>query len=202
MSVKTDITQQQNRSEEAAPELSPNASKPPRKVWIAIIVAALLAVGVSVAASAAISRVGPQGTQGATGAQGATGEAGVQGTPGDQGPRGTRGARGPKGDTGSFTPTSSGSGAGQSTTASGAQVFTGSGQQNLGTITVPLDTTVSWTCDSCGSDNFIINNAASDDGMFTTNGLDQTSGVDPLSAGTYHTVVVDTTGGPWTVTIN
>lgn len=202
MSVKNDITQQRNGHGEAAPKLSQNASKPPRKVWIAIIVATLLAVGVSVAASAAISRVGPQGVQGVTGAQGATGEAGVQGVPGDQGPRGTRGAGGPKGDTGSFTPAYSGSGAGHSTSAAGAQVFTGSGQQNLGTITVPQDTTVSWTCDSCGSDNFIISDAASDDGMFTTNGLDQTSGVDPLSAGTYHTVVVDTTGGPWTVTIN
>ena len=35
-----------------------------------------------------------------------------------------------------------------------------------------------------------------------TNGLDQTRGVDPLPAGTYHTVVVNTDApGPWTVRI-
>jgi hypothetical protein len=66
---------------------------------------------------------------------------------------------------------------------------------------VPTDSTISWTCPGCGNDNFIINNAESDAGFIPTNGLDQTSGVDPISAGTYHTVVVDTTGGSWTVTI-
>jgi hypothetical protein len=202
MSVKTDNTQQRNGREDAAPQLSPNASKPPRKVWIAIAVAALLAAGSSVAVSAAVSRVGPQGTQGVQGEQGTVGPQGAQGASGNRGPKGERGGQGPKGDTGSFTPVSSGSGAGQSTSASGAQVFTGTGQQDLGTITVPQDTTVSWTCDSCGNDNFIINNADSDSGLFSTNGFDQTHGVDPLSAGTYHTVVVDTTSGPWTVTIN
>jgi hypothetical protein len=81
------------------------------------------------------------------------------------------------------------------------QVFHGSGQQNLGTITAPSDTTISWNCPSCGNTNFIINNAKSDANPIPTNGLDQTQGVDPLPAGVYHTVVVDTTGGPWTVAI-
>ena len=82
-----------------------------------------------------------------------------------------------------------------------AQVFNGTGQQNLGTITVPTDSTISWNCPTCGNTNFIINNAQSDANYITTNALDQTQGIDTLSAGSYHTVVVDTTGGPWTVAI-
>ena len=83
----------------------------------------------------------------------------------------------------------------------GHQVFQGTGQQALGTIVVPTDTTISWSCPACANNNFIINNAQSDVNAIATNGLNQTNGVDPLPAGTYHTVVVDTTGGPWTVTI-
>lgn len=82
-----------------------------------------------------------------------------------------------------------------------AQIFHGTGQQNLGTMTVPTDTTISWNCPTCGNTNFIINNAQSDANNITTNALDQTQGVDTLPAGTYQTVVVDTTGGPWTVAI-
>ena len=86
-------------------------------------------------------------------------------------------------------------------TPSGPQVFHGTGQKSLGTINVPTDTTISWSCPSCGNENFIINNANSDSGTISTNALNQTSGVDPISAGAYHTVVVDTTSGPWTVTV-
>lgn len=81
------------------------------------------------------------------------------------------------------------------------QVFHGDGQQNLGTIVVGSDSTISWNCPGCGSTNFIIHNAQSDDNTIPTNGLDQVKGVDPIPAGTYHTVVVDTDGGPWTVAI-
>jgi hypothetical protein len=81
------------------------------------------------------------------------------------------------------------------------QTFHGSGQKNLGTITVPDHATVSWECESCKNTNFIIENAESDANLFPTNGLEQTQGVEPLSPGTYHTVVVETTAGPWTVTI-
>ena len=82
-----------------------------------------------------------------------------------------------------------------------AQIFHGSGQQDIGTITVPTDSTISWNCPSCGNTNFIIDNAKSDADYIPTNALDQTQGVDTVSAGVYHTVVVDTTGGPWTVAI-
>ena len=50
-----------------------------------------------------------------------------------------------------------------------AQVFNGTGQQNLGTITVPTDSTISWNCPTCGNTNFIINNAQSDVNYITTN---------------------------------
>ena len=83
----------------------------------------------------------------------------------------------------------------------GTQHFAGANQQHLGTINVPTDSTISWTCPGCGGTDFIINNAQSDANAMPENGLDQTSGVDPLPAGTYNTVVVDTTGGSWTVTI-
>jgi predicted RNA-binding Zn-ribbon protein involved in translation (DUF1610 family) len=87
-------------------------------------------------------------------------------------------------------------------TQANTQTFAGTGQKSLGTIVVPTDETISWSCPSCGNDNFIINNAQSDANIIPTNALDQTSGVDPISAGTYHTVVVDTNSGPWTVTIS
>lgn len=82
-----------------------------------------------------------------------------------------------------------------------SQTFQGTGQKNLGTIVVDTDSTISWNCPSCGNTNFIINNAQSDDSSISTNGLNQTQGVDPIAAGTYHTVVVSTDAGPWTVSI-
>ncbi len=96
-------------------------------------------------------------------------------------------------------PSSSGGSSGGG--GSGTQHFSGSGQKSLGTITVPVDSTLSWSCASCSRTNFIINNASSDDHDMPTNGLNQTHGVDPLPAGTYHTVVVDTTGADWTIDI-
>ncbi len=99
------------------------------------------------------------------------------------------------------TVTTSNAGSSSGSGTPSPQVFRGSGQQNLGTIVVPSDSTISWNCPSCGDTNFIINNAQSDDKSIKTNALDQTQGVDPIGAGTYHTVVVDTTGGPWTVAV-
>jgi hypothetical protein len=81
------------------------------------------------------------------------------------------------------------------------QVFQGTGQKNLGTIEVPEYATVSWECESCGNTNFIIENSESDPSYFPVNGLEETRGVSALEAGTYHTVVVSTSAGPWTVTI-
>jgi hypothetical protein len=82
------------------------------------------------------------------------------------------------------------------------QTFRGIGEKALGTIVVHTDSTLSWNCPSCGDSNFIINNADSDDVTMPTNGLNQTRGVDNVSAGTYHNVVVKTEApGPWTIRI-
>jgi hypothetical protein len=87
------------------------------------------------------------------------------------------------------------------------QVFHGIGQRGLGTIVVPVSSTVSWTCPSCATAqegvgaNFIIENASSDGKSFSVNGLKETHGVSPVEPGTYHTVVVNTQAGAWTVRI-
>ncbi len=104
-------------------------------------------------------------------------------------------------NTTSASPTTDSTATRSTSTSHAVQKFHGDGQKNLGTIVVPDDSTISWKCPSCGSTNFSIHNASSDDSNIPTNALNQTRGVDPISAGTYHTVVVDTTGGPWTVAI-
>jgi hypothetical protein len=87
------------------------------------------------------------------------------------------------------------------------QVFHGTGQKGLGTIVVPVASTVSWSCPSCATAqegigaNFIVENAKGDENSIGVNGLKETHGVTPISAGTYHTVVVNTQAGAWTVRI-
>ena len=81
------------------------------------------------------------------------------------------------------------------------KVFNGIGQQLLGTIVVPEDTTISWSCPNAEKTYFIIKNADSDENYIPTSAVNQTRGIDLLPAGTYHTVLVDTNAGPWTVTI-
>lgn len=89
----------------------------------------------------------------------------------------------------------------ESDSAPKSQTFHGTGQKSLGTVVVPEYATVSWECASCGNTNFIIENSESDEAYFPVNALEETKGVLPVEAGTYHTVVVDTSAGPWTVTI-
>jgi gas vesicle protein len=87
------------------------------------------------------------------------------------------------------------------------KTYTGEGQQSLGTIVVPVASTVTWECPSCATAqegagaNFIIENASSDENRIGVNSLKETHGVTPISAGTYHTVVVNTQAGSWTVHI-
>lgn len=81
------------------------------------------------------------------------------------------------------------------------QTFHGTGQKDLGTITVPPDAVVSWECAACKNYNFIIENSESDPSFFPVNALGPTHGVEPVEAGVYHTVVVDTERGPWTIKI-
>jgi hypothetical protein len=81
------------------------------------------------------------------------------------------------------------------------------GRQSLGTVIVPVASTVSWTSPSCATAqegigaNFISENASSDESRIGVNSLKETHGVTPIAAGTYHTVVVNTQAGLWTVHI-
>lgn len=87
------------------------------------------------------------------------------------------------------------------------KTYTGEGQKALGTIVVPVSSIVSWECPSCVTAqegigaNFIIENAASDHKDFGVDGLKEAHGVSPLEPGVYHTVVVNTEAGTWTVHI-
>lgn len=80
------------------------------------------------------------------------------------------------------------------------QTFSGVGTENVGTITVASDSTLSWSCPSCGSANYQILNSDVDSSI-AVNGLDETSGTTVIPAGTYHDVTVNTEGENWTFTI-
>jgi hypothetical protein len=105
------------------------------------------------------------------------------------------------GEEASATESTESSGSASSPNVPKVQTFQGTGQKNLGTVTVPPNATVSWKCASCDETNFIIENAESDPSLFPTNALEQTQGVEPVAEGVYHTVVVNTEAGPWTVKI-
>jgi hypothetical protein len=80
------------------------------------------------------------------------------------------------------------------------QTFRGVGTENLGTITASVDSTLRWSCPSCGSANFQI--LTSDVGKdIAVNGLDQTSGQTVVTAGSYHGVTINTEGGSWALRI-
>lgn len=80
------------------------------------------------------------------------------------------------------------------------QRFVGVGSENLGTITVPIESTLSWSCPSCGSANYQI--FTSDPySSISVNGLDVTSGKTVITAGTYPGVTVNTEAGDWVFTI-
>lgn len=68
--------------------------------------------------------------------------------------------------------------------------FSGDGSQNLGTITVPSDSTLYWQCDSCSSMD--ISSQTNSDGNSIAVSSSATSGQSPISAGTYDNVQVST----------
>jgi hypothetical protein len=80
------------------------------------------------------------------------------------------------------------------------QRFAGVGTENLGTITVPVDSTLQWSCPSCSSDNYQIVNSDAGSNI-AVNGLDQTSGTTVITAGIYHSVTINTEGQNWAFTI-
>ncbi len=76
--------------------------------------------------------------------------------------------------------------------------FNGNGSQNLGTITVPSDSTLYWQCDSCSSMD--ISSQTNSDGNSISVSSSATSGQSPVSAGTYDNVQV-TADGAFTIAI-
>jgi hypothetical protein len=67
--------------------------------------------------------------------------------------------------------------------------FTGSGSRNLGTITVPSDSTLYWECDGCSS--FDVSSQTNSDGNSISVSSNASSGQSPVSAGTYDSVQVN-----------
>lgn len=81
------------------------------------------------------------------------------------------------------------------------QRFAGTGAENIGTINVPTQSTLHWSCATCSGGNFIIDNSATDDGQISVNSLNQTHGVTVIDAGTYHDVSINTEGQHWSISI-
>jgi hypothetical protein len=82
---------------------------------------------------------------------------------------------------------------------SAANAFSGSGQKSVGTINVPHDSTLTWTC-SGECSTFAIANAPSDPNQIALDTSGQHGGTTAVSAGTYHQVQV-ISGGDWTFRI-
>jgi Collagen triple helix repeat (20 copies) len=71
------------------------------RMWVAIILSAVIAVACAVALSATLfASAGPRGPAGATGKAGATGATGARGPRGARGPAGLAGSTGPRGASG------------------------------------------------------------------------------------------------------
>jgi len=80
------------------------------------------------------------------------------------------------------------------------QVFAGNGSENLGTIVVPTDSTLTWSCASCTETGMQI--LADGQGLGNDIEVMQTaaSGKSAVSADTYHNVTVNADGA-FTITI-
>jgi hypothetical protein len=76
----------------------------------------------------------------------------------------------------------------------GGRSYSGTGTTTVGTLTVPRDSTLRWTCERECS-RFSISNSASDENSIALASGGH-SGSAPISAGTYHGVRV-TTGASW-----
>jgi hypothetical protein len=82
----------------------------------------------------------------------------------------------------------------------GTQSFSGANAQNLGTIKVPSQSLLRWSCAGCGSSTFTITNNSSDAGAIGVSAQNATSGETAVAAGTF-TDVTTTGSGSWTFTI-
>jgi hypothetical protein len=88
-----------------------------------------------------------------------------------------------------------------SVTAGGQpQTFDGSGNQSLGTITVPAASQLRWQCTGCSSSTFTVSNSSTDPAQLAVQGQNATSGQTAVAAGKYTSVTVQATGS-WSITI-
>lgn len=85
--------------------------------------------------------------------------------------------------------------------AAAPQKFQGTGTENIGTINVPVQSTLHWTCSTCAGNNFVINNGPTDDSQISVNALGPTHGETVIDAGTYHDVSINTEGQHWMIII-
>lgn len=85
---------------------------------------------------------------------------------------------------------------------SSGQRFSGTGEENIGPITVHASSELHWSCPSCSGANFVIENSPNDASSIAVNALDQASGQTYVDAGSYNDVTINTEGGAWTLTIN
>jgi rubrerythrin len=80
------------------------------------------------------------------------------------------------------------------------KVLSGSASENVGTVNVETESTLTWTCEGCGESNFVINASSGPTGVLV-NSLKETSGHTVIDEGTYKNFEVEGTG-PWTVKIS
>jgi hypothetical protein len=80
----------------------------------------------------------------------------------------------------------------------GGRSFSGTGTTAVGTVTVPRDSTLRWTCEGECSRFSIFNSESDENSIGLASGGH--GGTAPVSAGTYHEVKV-TTGGRWSFRI-
>jgi hypothetical protein len=81
------------------------------------------------------------------------------------------------------------------------QTFKGVGTENIGTINVATQSTLHWSCATCGAANFIISNSFNDNSQIATNASSQTHGQTVIDQGTFHDVQIETEGQGWTIRI-
>ena len=82
----------------------------------------------------------------------------------------------------------------------GRSSFVGTGSENLGTINVPTDSTLYWTCSSCTATGMMVQSDPNGDFNDISVLQQGTQGQTAVSAGTYKNVQVDA-DGPFTITI-
>lgn len=77
--------------------------------------------------------------------------------------------------------------------------FSGTGIKSVGTVNIPTDSTLSWTC-SGDCSTFSVSNNPTDQNSISLFGAGSHSGTTAVTAGMYHQVQI-ITGGSWTFRI-